>query len=277
MLKTKYKISVIVSVYNHFNWLKLILDALRGQTDPNYDVIIADDGSNEETVAAIQKYIAEHPELSIRHSWQEDKGWRKNRALNTAVHLSDSDYLIFIDGDCIPHPRFVADHRRLATPGVLMGGRRVETSPNVSAMIESWDTLPKDYFALARKEILRGERKLPQLKRTLRFPFVFGQPLGVRRQGILGANFGVFRDELMMVNGFDERYVDPGTGEDVDIELRCYNNGMIARKASHYALMLHRCHDRLDWSSENNRRLLLDAARHHTTRTPAGIRNRFGY
>lgn len=267
------KITVIVSVYNHFNWLRLILDALAMQSDTNFEVVIADDGSSEETVAAIADYISIHPELKVRHSWHEDKGWRKNQALNSAVRMSDGEYLVFIDGDCIPHPRFVEDHRRLARRGVLMGGRRVETSPNVSALIESWEMLEFDFFNRARREMLKGDRKVSQLKRTLRYPFLLGLPLGVKKQGILGANFGIYKDELLAVNGFDERYVDPGTGEDCDIELRCRNNGMKALKASHYALMLHRCHDRLDWSSENNKRLYREAREKRLTATPCGINN----
>lgn len=271
------KISVIISVYNHFNWLRLILDALGMQSDHDFEVIIADDGSNAETVAKIKQYISQHPALKIIHSWHEDKGWRKNMALNQAVRVSSGDYLVFIDGDCIPHPDFVADHRRLARKGVLMGGRRVETSPAVSSMIESWTSLPSDFFAKGRKKILSNLFKdgfslaFKQLKRTWRFPFIGNNPVGIKKQGILGANFGIYKSDFIDVNGFDERYLDPGTGEDCDIDLRCCNNGMKALKASHYALMFHRCHDRLDWTSQRNADMYREAREQHKTYIPTGI------
>lgn len=271
------KISVIISVYNHFEWLRLILDAMRQQTYQNFEVIIADDGSSEENVEKIKKYISRYPEIKILHYWHEDEGWRKNKALNGAVRLSKGDYLVFIDGDCIPHPEFVADHARLARKGFVMGGRRVETGKALSDMIESWEKLPKDYFTKARVRILKSVFKesmgktLSQLRRTWRFPFVAGKPLGVKSQGILGANFGIFRSDFEKVNGFDERYVDPGTGEDCDLDVRLENAGVYHLKASHYALMLHRHHDRLDWSSENNSRLFAEARTKKITKVANGV------
>ena len=82
---TSPKVSVIIAVYNHFEWLNLILDALRMQTEKDFEVIIADDDSNEETVEKIKQYIAHHPEITIRHSWQEDEGWRKKAKINTSL------------------------------------------------------------------------------------------------------------------------------------------------------------------------------------------------
>lgn len=271
------RVSVIVSVYNHFNWLRLILDALRQQSYSDFEVIIADDGSSAENVASIKDYITEHPDIRIVHSWHPDEGWRKNKALNSAVRKSSGEYLVFIDGDCIPHPEFVADHVRIARKGYVMGGRRVETGKPLSDMLERWRHLPEKYFRKARWKIFRSifresiGKTLSQLRRTWRFPFLFGKPAGIKSQGILGANFGIFRSDFEKVNGFDERYVDPGTGEDCDLDVRLENAGIHHLKASHYALMLHRHHDRLDWSSENNRRLFENARKNKTTWVDSGL------
>lgn len=272
------KVSVIVSVYNHFEWLRLILDAMRQQTYPEAEVIIADDGSSTETVARIREYMEAHPDLDIIHSWQPDEGWRKNRALNEAVRKSHGEYLVFIDGDCVPHPEFVADHVRLAREGIVMGGRRVETGKPLSDMLVAWKELPKNYFRAARRKILSSifreplGKTLSQLRRTWRFPFIGDRAFGLKDQGILGANFGIFRSDFEKVNGFDERYVDPGTGEDCDLDVRLENAGVKHRKASHYALMLHRHHDRLDWSSENNARLFRTAREQKLTYIPTGLK-----
>ena len=272
------RVSVIVSVYNHFNWLRLILDAMRQQSYVNFEVIIADDGSSAENVALTQEYIKKYPEVKIIHSWHEDEGWRKNKALNAAVRKSSGEYLVFIDGDCIPHPDFVKDHVRLARKGYVMGGRRVETGKPLSNMIERWSTLPRGYFGKARRKIISSMfreslgKTLSQLRRTWRFPFIGNKPLGIKSQGILGANFGIFRTDFEKVNGFDERYVDPGTGEDCDLDVRLENVGIKHLKASHYALMLHRHHARLDWSSENNSRLYREAREQKLGYIPTGLR-----
>lgn len=269
--------SVIVAVYNNFKWLRLILDAFAMQTEKDFEVIIADDGSSPETVDDIKAYIDSHPGLRVRHVWQPDEGWRKNKCLNKAVRESVGQYLIFIDGDCIPHPRFVEDHRKLRRRGTVTGGRRIESGPGLTSLVESWESLPAGYFTLARKEILRSLPKegigsaVSQLKRSWRFPWIFGHPVGIKEQGILGANFGIFRDDLEKVNGFDERYVDSGTGEDTDRDLRLPNAGIRHVKASHYALMIHRCHARLFWGAENNARLLEEARRLHTTYVASGL------
>lgn len=271
-------ISLIIAVYNNPRWLRLILDALRMQTEPDFEVLIADDGSGEETRALIESYKQMYPELRIKHCWHEDKGWRKNIALNNAVRNSEGEYLVFIDGDCIPHPRFVEDHKRLRRKGYVMGGRRVETDVPLNAMIESWETLPKGYFRKSRLKILKSIFRqklgstLSQLRRTWRFPFIGGKPLGVKSQGILGANFGIYKEDLESVNGFDERYLDAGTGEDCDLDVRLENAGIYHLKASHYALMLHRHHKRLFWGSEVNARLFEEAKANRTTYTPYGLK-----
>lgn len=271
-------ISVIIAVYNHFEWLRLILDALRMQTDDNFEVVIADDGSSQETVDAIKNYISIHPELRTKHCWHPDKGWRKNIALNNAVKASEGDYLIFIDGDCVPHPRFVEDHRRIRRHGYVMGGRRVETGEALSNMLESMEELPANYFSMARKKIFRSIFKEPlsstfaQLRRTWRFPYINGKPVGIKSQGILGANFGIYRNDLEKVNGFDERYLNAGTGEDCDLDVRLENAGIYHLKASHYALMLHRHHPRLFWGSEENARLYAEAREKKLTYIPTGLK-----
>lgn len=270
------KVSVIISVYNHFEWLRLILDALRQQSYDNFEVLIADDGSSPETVAQIRDYIATHPEVKIIHSWHPDEGWRKNIALNEAVRRSGADYLIFIDGDCIPHPRFVEDHVRLAKHGRVVAGRRVDLPKKVSEKIEKTSMLSGDYSKKIRNEILIslfssfGE-SFKVLKRLVRFPIKDGKVFGMKRGGILGCNFSLYKEDFYKVNGFDERYLAPGTGEDTDIDVRLANAGVTAVKVSRAALMYHRNHPRLPMDSPQNREILRSNRENHVTFTPYGI------
>lgn len=273
-------VSVIVAIYNHFNWLRMILDALRLQTYKDFEVVIADDGSNEQTVKAIADYCARHPEMRIIHSWQPDEGWRKNKCLNKAVRAASGEFLVFIDGDCVPHPCFIEDHLQLRKRGRVFGGRRVDMSQPVSAYMESHEIMSPGYFSTLRQEILKNVFSTPlsvtwaQLRRTVRFPFIFGRPLHLRHVGFLGCNFSIYRSDLEKVNGFDERYIDPGTGEDIDLGVRLENAGIMCAKSSHYALMFHRCHARLDFSSPNNARLFKEAQDKRVTYIEEGLVNK---
>ena len=101
--------SVIISFYNKINYLKLVLAGFVNQSSKNFEIIIADDGSERQVVSELEQHSVYLP-FQIKHVWHEDKGFRKNKILNRAVAASNSDYLIFVDGDCIPHKKFVEDH-----------------------------------------------------------------------------------------------------------------------------------------------------------------------
>ncbi len=281
-MKDSPKITVIIAVYNNPRWLRLILDSLRKQRlksleREDIEVVVADDGSSRENVEVLRNYIKSHPDLHISHSWHPDEGWRKNIALNNALRVSSGEYVIFVDGDCIPHRDFVEDHYRLRRLGYVIGGRRIESGQAVTDMIESWDTLPKNFFSKIRICVLKNLFKdktasaISQLRRSIRLPFFFGKPIGIKSQGFLGANFAIHRSDLEKVNGFDERYVDPGTGEDTDLDLRLENAGIYHLKAARYALMVHRHHKRLDLSSQRNVELYQDAVRHHKGYIETGL------
>lgn len=270
-------VTVIVAIYNHFHWLRLILDALRQQSVVGFEVVIADDGSSDETVKEIVEYQKDYPELRVVHVWQPDEGWRKNKSLNNAVRNSSGKYLVFVDGDCIPHPRFVEDHILMSRAGYVIGGRRVDMSEDVSWVVEKWDSLPKGYFAKVRREVFKnifrtrfGET-IRQLRRTMRFPYWNGNPMFSTSTQIMGCNFGIYKSDLEKVNGFDERYIDPGTGEDIDLDVRLENSGVRHLKVSHNALMLHRHHQRQDFSSENNAKLYRAARQENVTYVREGL------
>lgn len=178
------KSSVIVSVYNRFEWLRLVLDALRMQSVKDFEVVLADDGSNEETLSQIADYISVHRDIKILHYWHPDEGWRKNIALNGAVRLSSGEHLIFLDGDCIPHPKFVEDHQRLVGKGKVITGRRITLPPKVNSELEKIDGLEKGYFRhlLLRilKEYLKKPSRFREINRMVRFPIIRGRVAGMR-------------------------------------------------------------------------------------------------
>lgn len=217
------KASVIISFYNKFDALLLILYALEIQkTDEKFEVIIADDGSSEEVKNKIAN-IKKDYHFQLTHIWHPDKGWRKNIILNKAIEVSTSDYLIFIDGDCIPHKRFVYQHLKNKKQQSLLAGRRMNLTRKESTEItinflrkNHWETVIWFKTLLAPKM-----EKSKKLIYGIYFPY-----LGVRHiisrkdKWVLGSNFSLHKTDILAVNGFDERYLAPAAGEDTDLELR---------------------------------------------------------
>ena len=117
-------ISVIVTTYNWPAALNLCLDSLFVQQDNNFEIIIADDGSSSSNVEMVKAYCKDSP-VSIRYIHHDDQGFRAGTIRNRAVAESSGEYLLFIDGDCLLRPNFIARHRQLADRGFFVPGNRV--------------------------------------------------------------------------------------------------------------------------------------------------------
>ncbi|MDA0237991.1 MAG: glycosyltransferase, partial [Proteobacteria bacterium] len=134
-------ISLIVATYNRPDALNLVLQSLENQTDKKFEVIIADDGSEDDTRCLINEFKS-NSSLSITHAWHEDLGFRLVAVRNLATKQSDGDYLIFLDGDCAVQPDFIARHRVLAEPNHMVTGGRIlldEKLTNHLLKIGKWD------------------------------------------------------------------------------------------------------------------------------------------
>ena len=132
------KASIIIPVYKNVRALRAILRSLQKQTEQDFEVIISEDGEDPCMKAFIQSYAFPWP---AQHLTQPDQGWRKNRALNAAIKASNAEWLIFIDGDCVLHPRFVENHLRYSARGIVLAGKRVKLNAELSEKVEMsfWD------------------------------------------------------------------------------------------------------------------------------------------
>jgi len=122
------KASVIVAVYKDVEALSLIVQALKMQTYKDFEVVIAEDGQDEK----IAEFVSSIEGLEVKHTTQEDLGVRKARSQNNGILASSAEYLIFIDGDCIPYTTFVEGHLLLAQEGCVLTGRRVNLPRAIS-------------------------------------------------------------------------------------------------------------------------------------------------
>jgi glycosyltransferase involved in cell wall biosynthesis len=267
-----YKASLIISFYKKIEFLKPVIDSLTVQTEKNFEVIISDDGSSEEVVKQVEDILSQ-TELDYQYVWHEDKGWRKNIILNKSVVSSKSDFLIFIDGDCILHKRFVEEHITMAKQGVVRAGRRVNLSPGVSKKIIEGRVSAK-YFGLPvllellpdsiKKKARDVEQGIYIKNRLIR------STLNDKDRSIKGCNFSIYKQDLIEVNGFDERFNRPSLGEDTDLEARLRRNGIRFLGIRNQAIQYHLYHQQLS-RAENNKDIYEENNKNGTTFTSYGI------
>lgn len=222
------KISLIISTYESPSALDKVLQGVHGQTQPPHEILVADDGSGPVTRALIERW---QPRLGLRHIWHEDQGFRKTIILNRAVAAAKGDYLLFLDGDCVPHRDFVRDHAVLAEKNFWVQGRRCFVQEKFVTDF-SVDRTPIGLWCL--------QRRITGLGKALRLPF----PV-VRRnrehRGIIGCNMAFWRDDLVAVNGFDEDYTGWGR-EDSDLGVRVYHLGRTRKFVYGWAVVYHLNH-----------------------------------
>ena len=239
------QISLIIAVYNKAENLRLALAACARQSFHDFEVIIADDGSGPDVrhVAEEARHSAGFP---ITHLWHEDRGWRKNIMLNNAIRASRGNYLVFIDGDCLPSRHFLLDHwNERETKRVLLG-RRVETSERWTRALtlESVETGRFErYGVMEWMDGLTG-RSL-RVEDGFRIPVRLLRRLLLRNvEGMLGSNFSAWKEDLEAINGFDELYTGPGCGEDSDVQYRLSLIGVTGKSMRNLAIQFHLWHER---------------------------------
>jgi len=241
------KISLIVTTYNWPEALRLGLLALENQ-DENFEVLIADDGSCSETAEMISSMRAKLS-YPIRHIHQEDDGFRAAKIRNKAAAQAEGDYLIFMDGDCIPSSHFLARHRGLAERNWWVTGNRILLSePFTKKIIE--DALPiqkKNFFYWCKQRFSRNCNRLLPL---LHFRFQEIRKWFLRSwKGAKTCNLAVWKKDFIAVNGFDEAYEGWGY-EDSDLVVRLIRAN-VYRKDGRFAIpVFHLWHTENDRSSE---------------------------
>lgn len=268
-------VSLIISFYNRIDFIKLIFKALEQQSYQDFEVIIADDGSRREIVQELELLI-QGASFPVKHIWHEDIGWRKNTVLNNSIIASESNYIIFLDGDCIPHPHFIQEHLENRVPNQAICGRRVTLTKKIATKINA-SKIQSKYFhsslflkllfaGLFSKEKTRIRHMLRIKNKTIRRVFVKDKIIG-----ILGCNFSVWKEDLMNVNGFDERFIYPGMGEDSDLENRLRQNGVRLVSKKYLVTVYHMYHNPLEPYNDINYQLYDENLNNKVIFTPFGI------
>jgi GT2 family glycosyltransferase len=235
----------VVLTYNRSDALLAVLRALAPQCDERHVVVVADDGSRAEHVQALRRELPRFA-CAVRHVWQPDVGFTAARSRNLGAVHAQADYLVFMDGDCVPNPRFVAQHEKLAAPGHFVNGSRVLLSPGLTrdALDGKIDLSRLDAGDWLRLRLAGDVNKLTHLLRWPGAPFRLEERF--RWKGIRSCNFGVWKSDYVAVNGFDESFQGWGH-EDADLVLRLHNLGC-ARKGGWLATEVFHL-----WHRENSR------------------------
>ncbi|MCO5141810.1 MAG: glycosyltransferase [Oligoflexia bacterium] len=269
------KASIILSTYQWPEALAMVLEALHLQSTHDFEIMLADDGSDERTKKVVEDFRA-RSHLHLQHFWQENKGFRKSKILNEAIQAAKGETLIFLDGDCIPHKEYVAQHIRLCTPSVYVAGRRIDLSEEMTKEL----TVEK-----IRSGFLNGSFAglfhlfLDSFKKKGSRPFhrsylvknsvlrkIFGLDVVVDMKG---CNFSVKRSHMLAINGFDRSYEGYGR-EDTDVELRLQNLGLKICSGKNLCLQFHLWHSQRAFTPQNEN-LLEDVKRSKRVKALSGI------
>lgn len=240
--------SIIISVYKDAQCLDLILESLSEQTILPNEVIVSEDGNSQEMLSYIPLAQNRYKNLNIKHLFQEDIGWRKNRALNRAIVASQNEYLIFIDGDCVPYSTFIEGHIKSAQKNIVLCGKRFELGQEFSQKIKEKKIkvrdIEKSFFGLL---LQLSKDNAKHLEDGIPFKYnSFIAKLVNKRfvRHILGCNFSCFKEDFLRINGFSEDFIHPSEGEDVDPSWRFRKVGVELRGLRLVANIAHIYHEK---------------------------------
>jgi glycosyltransferase involved in cell wall biosynthesis len=265
-------ITLIVTTYNRPDALAAVLRGCFTQTERDFEIIVADDGSREPTRDLVAQLAAESP-VPLTHVWQPDIGFRLSMSRNRGIAAAKGDYILVLDGDCVPQRDFVARHRALAQAGHMVTGSRILLDEAFTRQVLDQGI---DLQSLAPRALLRLRLagslnkaapllvKLPDAGRARR-------DFSYRR--IKGCNMAMWKRDLEKVNGFDESFTGWGH-EDADIVLRLFNAGVMRKDGAYSTEVFHLWHREAQRDqASSNKKVVLEREIARTTQAALGLNN----
>lgn len=235
-------VSVIITTYNHPKWLEKVIWGFQAQTHSGFELLIADDGSGDETRGVVER-LARETGLAIDHVWHEDRGFRKCEILNKAIAASSHNYLVFIDGDCVPRCDFLETHVCLASEGRFLSGGIVRLPMNISRDLTRQDIVKGRAMDpnWLRRRGMKGGANLRLLTQNSSIGAIL-DAVTTTRPTFNGHNASAWKGDLLRVNGFDQRMKYGGL--DRELGERLVNAGVRGKQIRHRAACIHLDHSR---------------------------------
>ncbi|EAK0362633.1 TPA: glycosyltransferase [Campylobacter jejuni] len=238
--------ALIITTYNQKERLKLVLDSVKNLAFLPNEVLIADDGSKEDTARLIEEYQKDFP-CPLKHIWQEDEGFRAAKSRNNAIKASKSEYIILIDGDMILEKDFVKNHLEFAKRKVILQGSRVILNKN-----ESEEILKNNNYSLAfNKKGFKNQRSIFLAKCVYKFSKLT-KKFFKKSQLVKGSktcNMSFYKSDFEAIEGFNEKFIGWGR-EDSEFVARFLFNDGVFKRLKFNALAYHIYHE------ENSKNML---------------------
>lgn len=267
------KLSVIMTTYNSPIWLEKVLWGYSVQQHKDFEIIIGDDGSSEETRQVINR-LRQETDLLIKHAWQKDKGFRKCRILNKSIQQVDSDYVVFTDGDCIPRADFLKVHVQEARPATFLSGGYHKLPMSTSKAITREHIISGKCFNIdwlkehgLKKSYKNSKLTAGQIKAKIY------NTLTPTSCNFKGSNGSAWLKDIINVNGFDERM--PWGGLDREFGIRLVNSGIRPKHVRYNAIVVHLDHKRGYKDPKlvaENKALRINSKKNNIQQTPCGLR-----
>lgn len=263
MEKNNIKVSILVSTYNWPEALSLCMESIFRQTILPDEIVIADDGSGEETLNLIKK-LQKESKIPIKHVWQEDKGFRKTLILNKAIAQITGDYVLQVDGDVYLTKNFVHDHLEMAEENRFVCGSRIRLSEKLSKEIIKNNKFSVSFFKLPIGFALNSLRS-----KTLRK--FMAKHYGTGLTHLRGCNMAFWLKDLIKVNGFNEDFIEWGH-EDLEIAYRLHFAGVRKKMLKMGGAVFHIHHKENSKKNElNNLKVLAKIKQEHATYCKNGL------
>ena len=241
-LKKKMKASVIMSTYNAEAWLEKVIIGFSVQTEKDFEIVIADDGSKPATKELLDK-LRNEISMPIIHVWHRDNGFQKSQILNKAIVASSSDYLIFTDGDCIPRKDFVEVHLNRREKGYFLSGGYFKLPMHLSKLISKEDIVFQRCFDLKWLKYNGLQSSFKNTKFAVSGVLAsFLNFITPTKASWNGHNASGWKSDLIAVNGFNQE-MQYG-GQDRELGERLFNKGLKSKQIRYSAICVHLDHKR---------------------------------
>ncbi len=266
------KISVIISTYNKPDWLEKVLWGYANQSFKDFEVIIADDGSDKDTEKLIMSYKKRYP-VPLKHVWHEAKDYQRQKILNVAITKSNAEIILFTDGDCIPRKDFVETHYKLSEKGRFLSGGYCKLPMKTSLAITEKDVEDQNCFNTEWLNKIEwvGVRNYMKLNAYKGSPALLNS-MTQTKPTFNNCNSSAYKSDLLMINGYDER-MQYG-GPDRELGERLENAGIKGKQIRYSAICIHLDHPRgyaTKESWDKNFAIRKETKESKSTWTPYGI------
>jgi glycosyltransferase involved in cell wall biosynthesis len=238
---TGLSLGLVLSTYEWPEALDAVLRAFSEQSDSDFAIVVADDGSRADTGAVVDAWRASFGGR-LEHAWQPDEGFRLARVLNLGALAIDAEYLVFLHGESVPRRHFVRAIRSCAIPSWFVAGRRIDLSEGLTTRVLK-QRIPVHRWGML--DWLRVRKEVAPLssltRRDRRRVGARALPEFVPADRTYGYLLGVWRSDFERVNGYDMRFLGWGE-EDVDIAVRLRRLGLRCGHAGPDATLVHLWH-----------------------------------